>query len=89
MRGKPQRVKKMLFLGPYALSSTVERQAEAWRSRISELLDEEFSAEMVDQPFDVETDLEAKGYWVRPVAKQEEYSPVQPSIAQYSPVQPI
>ena len=61
----------MLFLGPFALARIVEEKAKEWAAKLEVELGESFEVKVLDPPFDVETDLEEKGYWLRPVAKDE------------------
>ena len=73
LSSRPNRApRKMLFVGPFALARIAEKQAKAWRDQLSADLGEQFEVLVAEPPFDVDTDIEAKGYWLRPVARTEE-----------------
>ncbi len=68
---KPQR--KAILLGPFALEVEVTRRARAWQTRLEEHLGVEIQMQIATPPYEMDNDVECKGYWVRPVhAKHDE-----------------
>ena len=55
-----------LFVGPFVLDSVLHRKAQHWK----EVLEEEFAIDLTmciaDPPFQMDDDLECKGYWLKP-----------------------
>ena len=75
LSSRPNRApRRMLFVGPFALARIAEKQAKAWRDQLSADLGERFEVLVAEPPFDVDTDIEAKGYWLRPVARAEGFA---------------
>ena len=62
---------KVLYLGPFVLDSVTQKKREAWKLR----LDEEYSVDttiaVADPPFQI-SDLDCKGYWLKPEGNTQE-----------------
>ena len=65
----PQR---LLFLGSCVFASAVGKQARSLAARIHDVVGETFEVVVAEPPFDVNADLEERGFWLRPVARKEE-----------------
>ena len=61
-----------LFLGPFAVIEEAEDKCAKWRDRLEELFELKISLIVGDPPFEVETDVDGKGYWCRPQAPKPE-----------------
>jgi len=57
---------EMLFLGPYAVGTDVDRQRDYCKKQIKENLKVKMRAVVCEPPFAVDTAVEERGYWIRP-----------------------
>jgi len=57
---------RLLVLGPFATTAVSEARANAWTQRVRAALGRKVQLFVGDPPFEIEGDLEGKGYWMRP-----------------------
>jgi hypothetical protein len=57
---------KLLFLGPFALESIVRIRAQEWAEQPSASVGADITTVVADPLYDVATEVESKGYWLRP-----------------------
>ena len=62
---------KALFVGPLALESMVEKYASTWSGKIQDFYGVELDVAIATPPFETD-DLDVKGYWLNPVARDHE-----------------
>ena len=63
---------KVLFLGPWAMTSVVNNVGESWVKRLASHLEVGAGCTVLDPPVLSEDSLDSKGYWMRPVARKPE-----------------
>ena len=57
---------KGLFVGPFALETQVQEKRREWEEKLSAEYQIEMTMAVAEPPFDIEDDIEAKGYWIKP-----------------------
>eukprot|EP00973_Karenia_brevis_P037780 5211428-Karenia_brevis.AAC.1 len=58
-----------LYVGPFVLDSVLHKKAETWKRMLEEHFDVKVKMYVADPPFQTD-DIDCKGYWLKPDAKE-------------------
>ena len=60
---------RVMFVGPFLFETAVLRKAQVWKERLETEYGIEIEMSVAEPPFTVDSELDVKGYWIKPDAR--------------------